>query len=233
MIRSQARKCSRRFIDAEVFDVSENSTREDVAETFDSSIKPVMNMLDAMFQRFHTKHPLLHGIGPKIAEILLVGGSSASPYLKQKLRERYSYDQTATRPYCVTVRATDRNGMSAETCIAQGAILLMMDSHFVTEKVIKRGYAVQVDAESKPGDRINRLEGERIGHYHEAPGPEGCWRGLFLDEKTDSGWVLEESVFYSDRLSEDGLWIDHPHNKDIRRCGVLKVQLTEEDCAAF
>jgi hypothetical protein len=230
---------------------------EDVTEAFNSSINPIMRMLDAMFERFHTRYPLsTDGIGAKIAEILLVGGSSASPYLKQKIRDRYTRGTTTTRPYSVTVRMADRNGMGAETCIAQGSLLLMMDRHFVTERVIRRGYCVQLDEESQPNDRKNRLVrvhrdphdgtkrrvevtkflikiGERIGDYHQAHGPSGCWRGLFLDEKTEAGWVLEEPIFYSDQFSLDGVWINHPRNNHIQRCGVLRVQLTEEDCSSF
>lgn len=231
--------------------------QEEVTKAFDSSIDPVMEMLDAMFERFHSRYPLsTDGAGARIAEILLVGGSSASQYLKKKIHDRYAHDITPTRPYYVTVRMADRNGFGAETCIAQGSILLRMDSRFVSERVIRRGYCVQLDKASKPKDRKNRLVrvrrdphdgtkrridvthflikiGERIAHHHRAHGPERCWRGLFLDEKTQAGWVLEEPIFFSDLHSEDGVWINHPSNNHIHRCGVLRVEITEEDCKYF
>ncbi|KIW25705.1 hypothetical protein, variant [Cladophialophora immunda] len=230
---------------------------EDVTNAFDSSITPITCMIDKMIEKFHTRHPLSRdGSGARISEILLVGGGSSSPFLKAKLRNRYCRPKNEATPYPITVRETDKDGMGAATCISQGAVLLRMDSCFVTERVIRRGYCVKIDEESLPGDRKNPLVkvlrdphdgyysridvtsfliriGERIGHHHQAFGPEGCWRGLFLDEKTETGWVLEEQIFYSDDISEDGLWIDHPRHSSIHPCGMLKVYLTEDDCRFF
>jgi hypothetical protein len=37
----------------------------------------------------------------------------------------------------------------------------------------------------------------------------GCWRGLLLDElEDDDTWLVHESLYYSDTLSKDGLWIN-------------------------
>lgn len=227
---------------------------EELRQAFDASFTPIKAMIDAMIGKFQENRSPGDPI-QKIHKMLLIGGGSASPYLNNRIRDEYerrgSWEMQTSIP--VNSRNDDRHG--ATSCIVQGAILLLLDKAFLRERVIRRGYCVRVDEETErkvfshlnfqverdPHDgRWSRVEvsrflirsGERIGHYHRAVGPGGCWRGLFLDELKPHGWDLEEEIFYSDTTSKDGLWVNSECN-DIHPCGKLLFSLKEEDCADF
>ena len=227
---------------------------QEVRDSFEASCVPIKHMIDTMIDRFK------QSLSPSqetqtITEILLIGGGSASPYIRAEITKEYERGGSREGQYPIPVRkrAVDRSG--AATWIAQGALLLLLDKAFLRERVIRRGYCIKIDEETTrrgfshlnfevqrdPHDGIwRRIDvsrfliriGERISSYHKATGPQGSWRGLFLHQMKPHGWDLEEEIFYSDTTSEDGLWVTSERN-DIHPCGMLRFSLTEEDCSYF
>ena len=230
---------------------------ETVRKAFKSSLDPILILIDTTCRKYHDKYPLNDGTdNSRICEILLVGGGSACTYVKEELRKVYAAGKSQDAPYPIAVRVSGDHGSGSTTSIVKGALLLMLDRAFVAERVIRRGYCVGLDEPCMQGDRRDpqykvlrdpfegidvRIDvtrfliriGERIGHEHRAIGPQGCWRGLFLDEKGPHGWTLEENIYHSDTCSQDSIWINDPKRDDIKQCGILKVVLSEEDCKGF
>jgi hypothetical protein len=66
----------------------------------------------------------------------------------------------------VRARMADTNGMGAETCVAQGSLLLMTDRHFVTDRVIRRGYCVPFDENQYPLFCNDHHTNRPHGHPH-------------------------------------------------------------------
>lgn len=225
---------------------------EDVSSCFDAALVRVQHQIGTMISRLQQARSL-----NALKEILLVGGSSASPYLREGIRQKFeerAYPGT-NRTFPVRIIAGDAYG--ALTSIVKGALLLLMDKAFIDERIVRRSYGVLWDIEAGRGDfkRSHLLvvkdqhdgvrrkvdvtkflfrKGDRIGERCERFGPKGCWRALFEHRKRGKGWELEEEIVYSDVTARDGIWVDDPGpDHKIHSDDKLLFWLTEEDCSAF
>ena len=229
---------------------------EDVARCYDDGFERIRLMLNRMIERLSVKFQHSGGVVQNVREILLVGGGSASPYMKEKIRSTFD---DAGGDFQIPVRTLGGEAVGTAQSIVRGALLLLMDKAFVHERVLRRGYAVKLDEHTSSNDtsadHLVEMEehdgafvrrdvtrfllriGDHVGHYHTAYGPVGCWRSLFLDKKRflddrrGRGWDCDEPVFFSDDITADGIWVNNPRYRDkIQPCGMLVFELSEHDC---
>ena len=225
---------------------------EDVSSCFDAALVRMQHQIGTMIDRLQQGGSL-----DALKEILLVGGSSASPYLREGIRQKFEervYPGT-DRTFPVRIIASDAYG--ASTSIVKGALLLLMDKAFIDEQIVRRSYGVLWDTEAGRGDfkkshwlvvkdqhdgvrrkidvtKFLLKKGDQIGERCERFGPKGCWRALFEHHKRFSGWKLEEEIVYSDVTAQDGIWVDDPRpDHKIHSDDKLLFWLTEDDCSAF
>ena len=169
-----------------------------------------------------------------IHEILLVGGASWSQYLRDRICKTFRDCEGSEAPYTIPICMPNNSAVGTATCVAQGALLMLMDRSFIRERMLRRGYCVGVQKECRKkqkGAFPDKLDGgwrrvvteflvkaeDRIPINHRASVLQGHWRSLRLSEISDRGWPLFEHLYCYEGACRNGLSIDV--NKDIEHCG--------------
>ncbi len=170
-----------------------------------------------------------------IDEIIVTGGCFRSAYLLDQYRSRYnpSVGHRARHFYPIPV-SLPAGAAETSLTVALGGALLGAEKDMIKSRQLRRNFCVaryeQVNPEHyafhhcEPSgqDGINRLRITRFlikqGSYPQrfhVPPLEG-WRGLLpADMEEDETWIVEEEIWWSDKLSQDGIWIGPNPDPDL------------------
>lgn len=222
---------------------------EDMEMIFEPSMVKIMEMINTVLERITTETSACSS-DQQVDEILLVGGGSQSPYLRSRLRDRYDSSSASGR-YRIPVSRPSAAAIGSTT-VSKGALLLLADKVLVHERIIRRGYCIGVHDEPKgrhyPQESLYTSPHDGRQRVNQAkflicPGqalPQEArvyYRGerVLLEDDTDDngGWTVEECLYYSDTVSDNGVWVEAPDIDIHEMPSSLWFTISEADAGQF
>ncbi|KIW88504.1 uncharacterized protein Z519_11073 [Cladophialophora bantiana CBS 173.52] len=185
-----------------------------------------------------------------IDEIIVVGGVSQNRYFLGQIRNRYSGGLRSLFRYAIPVTLPPE-AASGSLTVAHGAVLPSAERDLIKERYLRRSFCVgrhdEIDRRMYPAEswytspqnghvRVNVTRFLFRQGFHPqrfSSAPFQGWRGLIPDDMEDGSWLIQEQLYYSDTLSQDGLWIDDP-TVDIQAMPApLSFRISSEEARLF
>ncbi|KIW18054.1 hypothetical protein PV08_02341 [Exophiala spinifera] len=117
----------------------------------DKIIPLITEQIQAVHKHFHQPAEF-----PLVKSIILVGGFSASAYLRKTIRNFYGSVREDSFPsYKIEIRSPESNH---ETAVARGSVLRSLNPHFVGDRCLRTSYGIAQQEEFDPKKHDERFK---------------------------------------------------------------------------
>ncbi|KIX92712.1 uncharacterized protein Z520_11564 [Fonsecaea multimorphosa CBS 102226] len=224
---------------------------EDVKSAFAKCLDDIISMLDTSIQSVFQSRTSGGTIEQRVQEIIVVGGCSQNRYLLEQIRNRYSIGLNSPFSYPIPVTLPPDAAKGSVT-VAQGAVLLSAEKQLIQQRYVRRSFCV------KRYEEVNQRHYPRESQYRSPQDgrirvpitrfllrqglhaqqfscdPFQGWKGLMQHEVDKDGYgLIEETLYYSDTVAEDGLWIDDDALDIHEMPAPLRIRLTLDEVRRF